>query len=133
MKDQHRVTSGDLIAKTTKRTTQTIPAGSLRVMADFFMGYISCDRASLLNEIVEFHCYNVNPRDLVVAHEFFKALNSETALKDAPLVKMYLLFTQYTSDKVRNQFNGPCISQFLEQICVSSFCKKPQLVKNWTS
>ena len=84
MKDQHRVTSGDLIAKTTKRTTQQIPAGSLRVMADFFMGYISCDRASLLNEIVEFHCYNVNPRDLAVAHEFFKALNSETALKDAP-------------------------------------------------
>ena len=46
------------------------------------------------------------------------------------LVKMYLLFTQYTSDKVRHQFNGPCISQFLEQNCVSSFCKKPQLVKD---
>ena len=79
------------------------------------MGYISCDRASLLNEIVEFHCYNVNPRDLAVAHEFFKALNSETALKDASLVKMYLLFTQYTSDKVRQSFNGPSISQFFEQ------------------
>ena len=47
-----------------------------------------------------------------------------------PLVKLYLLFAQYTSDNVRHQFNGPCISQFLEQNCVSSFCKKPQLVKD---
>ena len=67
---------------TTKRTTQKIPAHALRVMADLFMGYISKDKTNLLQEIVEYHCYSVNPRELVVSHDFIKALNSETLLKD---------------------------------------------------
>ena len=80
--------------------------------------------------MVEYHCYMVNPRELVVSTDFIKNLNSETALNNAPLAKMYILFTQYTNDKVRTQFNGPSVSQFLEGSCLANLCKKPQVVED---
>ena len=128
-KDQTKVTSGDLIAKTIKRTTQKIPAGQLRIIADLFMQYLNKDRADLLEEIVEFHCYEVNPRELVVSTEFIKSLNDQS-LFNVPLVKMYILFTQYTDEKVRTQLNGPSISQFLDGPSLAALCKKSEVLED---
>ena len=79
-KDQVKVTTADLIAKTSKRTTQKIPVYALRTVADLFMGYLNKDRADLLAEIVEYHCYSVNPRELVVAIDFIKNLNDPSMI-----------------------------------------------------
>ena len=128
-RDQVKVTTSDLIATATKRTTQKILGGALRTVDDLFMGYLNKDRADLLAEIVEFHCYSVNPRELVVSLCFIKSLN-DPVLNNAPLVKMYILFTQYTNDKVSNQLNGPCISQFLDQNALSALCKNIEVVQD---
>ena len=78
-------------------------------------------------EIVEYHCNEVNPRELVISTDFIKNMN-DTSLYNVPLVKMYLLFTQYTDDKVRQQNNGPSISQFLDCTTLTNLC---QTVRSW--
>ena len=71
----------------------------------------------------------MNPRELVIALDFIKNLN-DTSLYNVPLVKMYLLFTQYTDDKVRQQNNGPIISQFLDGTTLTNFCQKSETLEN---
>ena len=54
-RDQVKVTTADLIAKTSKRTTQKIPGHALRTVSDLFMGYLQKDKANRLQGIVEYH------------------------------------------------------------------------------
>ena len=69
----------------------------------------------------------MNPRELVISIDFIKSLNDDV-LFNVPLVKMYLLFTQYTDDKVRQQNNGPSISQFLDGASLSGLLKKTDVL-----
>ena len=83
----------------------------------------------LLEELVEFHSMKVNPRDLVVSSRFIKSLIEEGNLRTAPLVKMYLMFTQYTLDKVHNHVGGPSVAAFLDPGNIASFAKKAEFVQ----
>ena len=65
----------------------------------------------------------------MISTDFIKNLN-DTSLYNVPLVNMYLLFTQYTDDKVRQQNNGPSISQFLDGTTLTNFCQKGELLEN---
>ena len=71
----------------------------------------------------------MNPRELVISLDFIKNMN-DTYLYNVPLVKMYLLFTQYTDDKVRQQNNGPSISQFLDGTTLANLCKKSEVLED---
>ena len=45
-------------------------------------------------------------------------------------LNMYILFTQYTNEKVRHNTNSPDTSQFLEGTCIANLCKRPDLVES---
>ena len=83
----------------------------------------------LLQELVEFHSLKVNPRDLVVSVKFMKSLIEEDNLRTAPLVKMYLMFTQYTLDKVHNHVGGPSVAALLDPGNIVSFAKNADFVQ----
>ena len=50
-----------------------------------------------------------------------KSLIEEDNLRTAPLVKMYLMCSQYTPDKVINYAGGPSHAAFLDPGNISSF------------
>ena len=83
----------------------------------------------LLQEIVEFHSMKVNPRDLVLSIRFLKCLLDEEALRKAPLVMMYLIFTQYTMGKVSHHVGGPCVASFIDHANIVAFAKKAAFVQ----
>ena len=58
-----------------------------------------------------------------------KSLIAEDNLRTAPLVKMYLLCSQYTLDKVINYAGGPSHAAFLDPGSISSFAKKAEFVQ----
>ena len=57
------------------------------------------------------------------------SLLDEVNLRTAPLVKMYLMFTQYTLDKVHNHVGGPSVAAFLDLGNIISFAKKSEFVQ----
>ena len=65
----------------------------------------------------------------MIATDFIKNLN-DTSLYNVHLVKMYLLFTQYTDDKVRHQNVGPSISQFLDGTTLTNLCQTSEVLEN---
>ena len=129
-KEQTNVLLSDLVAKAGKRTTHKISPLIMRIVAEFFIQYLNKDQANLLLEMVEFHCLMVNPRELVVAAEFFKNLNREASLVGAPFLNMYILFSQYTKEKTIQRTNGPSTAQFLEAGSINNLCKRPDLVES---
>ena len=65
----------------------------------------------------------------MISTDFIKSLN-EPALFNVPLVKMYIMFAQYTDDKVRSQLNGPSISMFLDGPTLATLFKKSEVLED---
>ena len=104
----------DLVAKATQRTPAKVTGSTMSWLTKFIVGFLEDDALHLVQELVDFHCAKVNPRNLVVATNFFQILASEDGLKKVPLVRHYILLTQYTEEKTRPQTSGPAFAQFLE-------------------
>ena len=96
------VNIGDLVVKTDRRHPAKVSSQILNTMGRYFFQLLAApggSQVNLVDELADFHARNVNPRDLTVSGEFFKHLVSDTTLEKAPLVKHYLVLTQFTTEK----------------------------------
>jgi hypothetical protein len=123
-----KVQMGELIAKAAKRNPAKISPVVLQTLAKFYVQFLGSADQFLIQELVDFHAMNVNPRDLVVSNVFFGTLVNEECLQKAPFLRHYLLLSQYTTEKTRAQAGGPSIAAFLETGTIVQLVKKPDLV-----
>ena len=113
----------DLVAKATRRTPAKVSMGTMSWLTKFFVGFLEDEALHLVHELVDFHCAKVNPRNLVVS-TIVQCLLSEDGLKTAPLLRHYLLLTQYTEEQTKPQASGPSFAQFLEPPSIMNVAQK---------
>ena len=82
----------------------------------------------LIQEVVDFHAANVNPRTLVVGTGFFGMLTSQEELRSRPLLRHYLLLTQYTVENSISSHSGPSLAKFLDKETLGPLLKKPEVL-----
>ena len=124
-KHDGKVSMADLVSKAARRNPAKISSVVLSTMAKFFGQFLENGYQHLIQELVDFHAMKVNPRELVVANNFFHTLVSEDALLHNPYTRHYLLLTHYTNEKVRAQASGASSSAFLESATLVALVKKP--------
>ena len=123
-KSEKEVVLGDLVAKAARRSLAKIQVMTMTTIAHMCVQYLEADRLHLLQEIVEFHSMKVNPRELVVSTPFLKLLLDEEHLRGAHLLKMYILFTQYTLEKCKAMVGGPAYARFLDAGNITNLAQK---------
>ena len=119
-----KVPLADLIAGAQKRNPAKISAGTWLVMAKFYFGFLENDVVDLVDDLSDFHSTYIDPRELSVSITFYQFLEHEGALKNCPQLRLHLLTTQYTNEKIKLQGVGPAVSQFLETSQILGFLKK---------
>ena len=123
-----KLTMGDLVALTVRRSPAKVSTTALQALAKLYIGFLENSVVSLVEEIVDFHCQTVGPKEVTVSTSFVSVLVSEEPLNKCPYTRAYLLLTQYTNEKLRTQVGGPGVSQLIETSLVTSLCKKPDLL-----
>ena len=78
------------------------------------MQFLENEAVDLVKELVDYHSHKVDPRNITISTTFFLTLVQEVNLRNTPFTRMYLVMTQYTTEKTKAQSSGPNISQFLE-------------------
>ena len=120
---------GDLVAKAQRRTPAKVSFTTMAWLTKFFVQFLEDESLHLVHELVDFHSAKVNPRNLVVSTAFFQFLVTEEGLKKTPLLRHYLLLTQYTEEKTKPQAAGPSFAQFPEPPSILHVAKKADLVQ----
>ena len=119
---------GDIVARADRRNPAKVSTATLQCLTKFFVQFSEGGNKELLEELVDFHSTYVNPREVVVSTAFFQALVKEPVLMKCPHVKLYLLLTNYTTEKVRTVPGCPSQAGFLDVKLIESFVKKPDQV-----
>ena len=83
----------------------------------------------MIQHLWDFHSHKVNPQELVVSLTFYDSVASEPAFKQCPILRHYLLTTQYTSEKTLTQSSGANIAALLEPSSLTALAKKPKEVE----
>ena len=120
-----KITQGDLVAFVSKRNPTNLSPGALQTLCKFYIQFLENEVLDLVGGMVDFHCDVVDPKVLSISISFFQAVVSEESLKKCPFARLYLVITQYTTEKVRAQAGGPSVSQFLDVPQIQGLCKKP--------
>ncbi len=105
-------------------------ANTLSTLCKFFVGFLENNQLDLVQDLVDFHAHNVDPKELCVSIAFFNQVASEEALAKYPHVRVYLVVSQCCSERVKCQATGPALSQFIEPKQISDLCKKPELLES---
>ncbi len=129
-KKHAKITQGDLCAAAARRNPAKLSANTLSTLCKFFVGFLENNQLDLVQDLVDFHAHNVDPKELCVSIAFFNQVASEEALAKCPHVRMYLVVSQYCSERVKCQATGPALSQFIESKQISDLCKKPELLES---
>ena len=125
-KARGKVSQGDIVAAAMRRNPTRTSPRTMMALTKFYIGFLENDRMSLIKDLIDLHAHTIDPKELCVSISFFELLVSEEALKTCPESRMALVYTQYTSDKVRFQAGGPSVSAFLETNQIVALCKKPE-------
>ena len=81
----------------------------MMTLTKFYTGFLESNRVDLISDLVDLHAHTVDPRELTVSIQYFQTLVSEEALKDCPECRLYLLFSDYTTETTRFQASGPSV------------------------
>jgi hypothetical protein len=120
---------GDLIAKALKRNPAKISQGTVCILAKYYVQFLDSGDQFLINELVDFHSAKINPGELVVATNYFGYLVADDVFLKAPLLRHYLLLTQYTTEKCKTGASGGAsFAQFLDQSSIVALGKKTEQV-----
>ena len=123
-----KVTMCDLTAMAAKRSPSKLVGAILTTLAKYYVQFLNSGDQYLVQELVDYHARNVNPREITVSNNYFATLVAEEGLQKAPFLKHYLLLSQYTPEKVRAQSAGPSICAFIETQTIVQLVKKPDQV-----
>ena len=124
-----KVILGDIVAKALKRNPAKISPKVINCLAKFWMQYLESGDQHLVHEFIEWHASEVNPKELVLSNSFFEILVGEAELTKHSLCRMYLVYLQYTMDKVVAQAGGPSKGAFLEPAVIVNLAKKKDILE----
>ena len=89
---------GDIVAKAERRTPVKLQRSSMLSLTKYYLKHLDDECKYLAEELIDFHCQNINPKDLVVSSNFFQTLAIEAGFVSKPLVRHYLTLSQYTKE-----------------------------------
>lgn len=118
---------GDIVYHALRRSPAKVSDIAIENLAKFYLLYVAENQGYLARELQEFHAARVNPRDLIVPAAFFKLLALE--FKGVPLVRHYLVLTQYTRDGARCSAGQPDCAGFLDKQTLVNLSKKTDLTR----
>ena len=124
-----KITQGDLVACVARRNPAKLSPNALMILCRFYIQFLENNTLDLVGDLVDYHCHAVDPKELTISTSFFQAVVNEELLSKCPCTRLYLVITQYTSDKVRSQAGGPSVSQFLDAPQIQGLCKKPDVLQ----
>ena len=87
---------GDIVAKAERRTPVKVQRHSMLSLTKYYLKHLDDECMYLAEELIDYHCQNVNPKDLVISSQFFQTLATDFVNK--PLVRHYLTLSQYTKE-----------------------------------
>ena len=123
-----KVTLGDIVAKASRRNPAKISPKVLNCLAKFWMQFLESGDQKLVQEFVEWHASEVNPKELVVSNAYYQALVDEGEFTQRPFCRMYLLYLQYTQDKTHAVAGGPSKAAFIEPAVLTGLAKKKDIL-----
>ena len=118
---------GDIVYHSLRRSPAKVSDLAVESIAKYYLLHVAENIAYLGREIQEYHAARVNPRDLIVPASFFKLLALE--FKGFPLVRHYLLVTQYTREGARCSAGQPDQAAFLDKGTLVNLAKKKDLTQ----
>ena len=89
---------GDIVSRACRRTPAKVGQHSMLSLTKYYLKHLEDDSGYLAEELIDYHCQTVNPKDLVVSSNFFQTLALEPGFERVPLVRHYLTLTQYTKE-----------------------------------
>ena len=89
---------GDIVSRAQRRTPAKVGQHSMLSLTKYYLKHMENDSKHLAEELIDFHCQVVNPKDLIVSSNFFQTLALEPGFAKVPLVRHYLTLTQYTKE-----------------------------------
>ena len=92
---------GDIVSKAMRRTPAKVSQHSMLSLTKYYLRHLEDESKHLAEELIDFHCQTVNPKDIVVSSNFFQTLGIETGFQKSPLVRHYLTLTQYTKEPLQ--------------------------------
>ena len=67
-------------------------------LTKYYLKHLDDECMYLAEELIDYHCQNVNPKDLVISSQFFQTLATDAGFLNKPLVRHYLALSQYTKE-----------------------------------
>ena len=98
-KQHNNVQQGNLLDLVHRRMPTKVSALTLQTLCRFFVLFLHNEAQHLVKELVDYHSHKVDPRQIAVSTSFFGTIVQEQNLKEFPLTRMYLVITQYTTEK----------------------------------
>ena len=126
---QSRITQGDLLSAAQRRNPAKLSLKTMQVLTRVYIGFLENGVPEFVQELVDFHSENVDPKELTVSTAWIENLVTEQSLLKCPHTCVALWECQYTLEKVRQQSSGPSVAAFLEPASLLSLAKKPDLLK----
>ena len=121
-------TKADLVARASRRNPAKMGHQSLSTLTTYYNQFLKSGDVHLVKELVDFHAERINPAELVISNVFFESLVNEEALNEAQVLKHYLVLTQYTNEKTRDQAGRPSTSMFIEPSNLVTLVRKDKQV-----
>ena len=122
------VRMADLVARVSRRTPAKVSMHTLQSLVKYFAMHLQEGTVHLIQELVDYHAAKVNPKALVVGSGFFTTLTIEEALNNKPLLRHYMLLSQYTLENAVASASGPSLAKFLDKESLGPFFKKPEIL-----
>ena len=125
---KEQILAQDIIAAAQRRHPVKVADHLWKTLAKWYISILEDKAVDLISDLADFHSQRVDPRELTVSASFFFKILQEPALKKCPLLRHYLITSQYSKDKVMTQSTGPALGILLEHDLIESFCKKGDVV-----
>ena len=120
-----KVSLNDLVAKAQRRLPSKPCAQTFRVLAKLYVGFIEDSAGHMVDDLVDFHASNVDPREVSLSNVYLCAIVNEDAFKKHPHLRLQLLRTQYSTEKVRSAAGGAPHGCFIDCGQIQSIARKP--------
>ena len=101
---------GDIVAKAERKTPVKLQRSSMLSLTKYYLKHLGDECKYLAEELIDYHCQNVNPKDLVISSQLLQTLALEGGFKNKPLLRHYLTLTQYTKELLQGLQPTPPIS-----------------------
>ena len=121
---EKKVLISDLVNRSLRRTPVKISQTAASTLAKFYTQFLVAGSKDLVDELVHFHSMKVNPREVIVSMGFFSLVSGDEVFAKCPHLRMYLVMSQYCTEKLSSRAGGSPSSNFIEAPLIQNLAKK---------